>query len=128
MSFHSGKQGKVVAGGQDLAILSWSGEFRAERIDVTHTGSGGQSQFLAGVQRGDIQFEALWDDAHLPDADPPNLVEGELVALELHCGGSGKTFAGDLFVESVRYESAVRGRVTYRCEGSFSGNYSRPHD
>lgn len=126
MSFHSGKQGKVAAGGVDLPVTGWQGNFAADRVDVTSTAGGGFAEYIAGVLRGEVQFEALWDDVALPNANPPNLVEGQTVAVALHCAATGKTFAGNVLVDSMRYDSRVRGRVSYRCGGSFTGSYTRP--
>lgn len=125
-TFHSGKQGKVTCSGTDVPVVRWSGAFRAERIEVTNALSGGFAEFIAGVLQGRVRFTALWDSDTLPN-DSPGLVEGASVACTLHCAASGKTFAGTLFVESVDYNSSVRGPAFhFQVTGLFSGSYTRP--
>lgn len=125
-SFHTGRRGKVVSESVDLPVIRWTGRFAAEKVDVTSALSNGFAEFIAGVLEGSVTFVLLWDADQLPNV-APGLVEGDQVACVLHCDDTGKTFSGNLFLESVEYNSQARNQpITVRCDGSFSGSYTRP--
>lgn len=124
--FHTGRQGHAVAAGIELPVTQWTGSFRSRLVDVTHAGSGGFSEYISGVLTGRVEMKLLWDSDQLPNQSP-GLVEGNSVTCSLQCGATEMTFAGTLAVESVSYESIVRGpplRVVVI--GRFSGAFSRP--
>jgi hypothetical protein len=124
--FHTGRQGLAVATGIELPITQWAGSFRSRLIDVTNASSGGFAEYIPGILAGRVEMRLLWDSEQLPNQSP-GLVEGNSITCTLHCGATGMTFAGTVAVESVRYESIVRGPpLRLVVIGRFSGAYSRP--
>ncbi len=125
-TFHSGRQGKVLAGAFELPVTRWSGAFRCELVEITNAGGGGFAEFLPGVVSAQVRISLLWDSDELPN-QAPGLVEGGSVSCTLQCGSTDKTFTGTMMIESVSYESVVRGPpVRLEVAGRFTGPYTRP--
>jgi len=82
--FFTGSTGKVVCEGQTLKVKGWEIDPGSDLQENTHSGTAGYKTFNAGNLglTGTITME--WDAEDNPVDDPPNLVPGADVALELY--------------------------------------------
>lgn len=117
MSTHSGSEGKVFVGSDQVAeIKSWSLEIKSDTTNASIIGTEWQKNqaTIKGFSGG---FEGFWDD------NDPNgqgaLVVGGIVTLNLYAAGNAsgaKYWSGDAIIDSIGYSAAFDGLV----EASFS--------
>lgn len=115
-------------GATTLNITGWSHDDMGDVLETTHTGSGGQQAFIAGILRGNGNVTANVDAAALPNATAPGVVFGAKGTLTLAVGGS-TPWSVHVIVEKVHWQSVVNGLVSYNFDyksDSTSGSYTRP--
>lgn len=111
-----------------LNITSWSWSENVNSLEVTHTGTGGLSAFIAGVLTGDFSFDANFDTAANPFASSPSLKAGKKGVITLNTNTTAPWSIG-VMIEKVDHKAAVNGLIQFTVSGKLdviSGSYSYP--
>lgn len=94
-----------------LNVTGHSWEESVDKLDVTHTGTGGLQALLAGIFRGQGTVKANYDSAAMPHG-APRIGAGVRGALALYLGGA-TPFLIPAMILKVNYQTAVEGKVEY---------------
>jgi hypothetical protein len=124
------KGATLTIGGSAVNITTGELTTTVEPVEVPDTGSGGHMEYLpgGGLESGDFNFSAFFDDAALPSADPPNIRAGAIEPFVLTLS-TGKTFSGNIFIEEVNYalgDVSGSDAITYEVTGHISEPLTYP--
>lgn len=107
------------SGYTSIRILSHSWSEQVDKLDVTHTGTGGQQALIPGILRGDGNVKGDWTNvssgagwAGVISTNPPNIRAGTIGLLQFLLSTS-QGFTVPCLVTKVAYQSAVEGKVSY---------------
>lgn len=120
----AGYGGDVTLGSTALQVTEWSGDYEAEKIDITNKGSGAWKESMVGVASMSGSFTAVWDSTINSSAPPHAIAHPQSgVTMVLSIGASagfGKySFTGT--IDKMSIKSAVMGAVEYTCSFESSG-------
>lgn len=127
--YQTGKLGKVTSEGTDLPVTSWSLDAAVDEIDATSTAEAGYNQSEGGVQKASGTVEINWDADTMPHSNPPNINEGQVVALVLYVGDPANLKYWSIptaLITRVNTRSAVRDKVSISFDFASRGAYSPP--
>jgi hypothetical protein len=101
-----------------LNITGWNWTESVNALDVTHTGTGGQSAFIAGVLTGDFSFDANLD----PLVNPPYsaataLRAGQKGIIQFVTNSATTPWSVPIIIEKADHKSAVNGLIQYTVSG-----------
>lgn len=111
-----------------LSILGWTVEDGGDVLEITHSESGGNDAYLAGISRMPGNVTANIDAAALPNAASPGIVFGAKGTITLNVGSSSP-WSIHIMISKVHWASEVKGLVTYNFDyvsDSTSGSRTRP--
>jgi hypothetical protein len=111
-----------------LQVTGWTVEDGGDVLETTHTGSGGNDAYIAGISRVPGNVTANVDAAALPNAASPGVVFGAKGTLTCAVGGS-TPWSIHIMISKVHWASTVNGLVTYNFDyvsDSTSGSRTRP--
>lgn len=125
-NFHAGHGGKVTAGTNDLAILTWSLPRHAKLAEITNSGSGGIEQWFKLIKGGTFQFKAIWDSTLIPEVDA-GMDVGDSVTLKFYLGDSTKFYQFVGLIEHVSSQvDNQNGVVIYDADGKINSAVTLP--
>lgn len=107
--------------GTTLRITDHSWAEAVDKLDVTHTGTGGLQALLAGIFRGQGTVKANYDTDRMPHATAPGIRAGLRGELQLDLGGADP-FIIPAMITKVNYQSQVQGKVEYSFDVEFDFN------
>jgi hypothetical protein len=114
----------VIAGGVTLDVLDWKMTKKNRLAEVTHSGSGGNAQYLKTVNEYSGSVTANWDSTAMPEAV---IDVGTTVTLQLYMGDSNKFYSISALIETL--EPSVpnqQGHVTYSFTWKGTGAMTNP--
>lgn len=128
MAFFTGNRGIVTSGGTNLKVTRWDIVPESELAEVTNTSSNGFREFLESLKELKGVVEFFFDSAANPHASPPNIVNGQTVALKLFLRDSTSQYydAPTAIIRNVRILSQVGPAVTVRFEFQSTGSFTLP--
>jgi len=97
-----------------LNVTGWSWKEAVDKLDFTHTGTGGQQAVLPGILRGDGSVKMNFDSSNNPYASTPNILSGVKGRMDFYLG-SAIPFRVPCMIVDVTSQSAVEGKVEWNC-------------
>lgn len=122
--FWSGIGGDVSftpSGGVEMTVAnkSWAKNKKNKLNDITNAGSGGNEQYISGVNAQDGSFEVFWDSTLPPETN--GLKEGNTGVLVENFGNSGHSYSQSVIIESIAPKvDAQQGAIMYTV--AYKGN------
>jgi len=117
------------AGTTPLNVTGWSSAEEVDKLDVTHTGTGGMQAVIAGILRVNGNVKANWDDAAVISSNPTPHIRAGTKGVIGHFMTGGQYITVPVMITKVNYQSAVEGKIEYNFDytlDSLSGTYSLP--
>jgi hypothetical protein len=121
-----GLTGYATSAGQRLNITGWELTLEIEKEETTHTGSAGFKVFTAGPRGGSGSIDLNVDASSNFSTNPPNLVEGATVTLQLFYEEGSPFWSFSAIIDRVRLKSQVKGITTFTVEFTTTGTITRP--
>lgn len=125
----TGKKGRMVITGVNVAMTKFSIEAKADKQDVTGSESGGSYEYADGLHGWSGNAECNFDAAQNPHTNPPNINEGAIVAASFlveNTAGANGTYSGNIIIDKVKIDLTVAGKVTYAFDFTGSGVLTKP--
>lgn len=118
MAHITGVKGKVEAGVTIVAgVTSWTIDTEGDVLETTDFDSDGVKDFIAGNTGWSGTFEAIFDTAQDISADPPNLNEGQMIALKLllddTIAPAEMSVSGSAIITGVSITTPQADKITY---------------
>ena len=115
-----------------LNVTGHSWKEAVDKLDVTHSGTGGQQAVIAGVLRGDGSVKMVFDTSNNPYANPPNILAGVKGVMRFYIGTTTPHTVPCMIVD-VTSQTAVEGKVEWNANvtldyiiGTSMATYTRP--
>lgn len=127
MAFLAGKGGRISAGGTNMRVTRWSGNVRGAALDVSSTEGNGFEEFIRGLVGGSVEGELVYDLSTTPFARFIINTGGSTVATVLYPDAvtTASNLTGTILVENFNIVNEVRGLVTARFSGQFTGTITQ---
>ena len=126
--FFTGSKGHVIADGQTLPVLSWEATPTCDLQEKTHSGTAGYKTFNAGNLGMTGTVSMNWDADANPMEDPPDLIPGSSITLDLYLEGAGTPFfnIAEAFIRETPVVVANGQNVTFTVQFTVSGEWVNP--
>lgn len=128
MAYFTGKSGYLDADGTTVNVTSWTADTTADLAETSHSGSAGLKTYVVGLRGCTGTVELNWDAADNPQANPPNLIDGQTISnfvLYLE-SGNGNLDIDNAIINSVSYSVPVDGNVTISVSWTATGAWTIP--
>lgn len=96
-----------------LNITAWDWGEKIDKVDITHTGTGGVQALLAAILRGTGKVSAFFESAAMPFSNPPNLKPGTNGSITFSLGAPNTQWIIPVMVTELHFQNEVTGGVKY---------------
>lgn len=127
MAYICGQSGEVTVGPTTMNVTGWTATSTQTELDTTNTASGGYTEQIYCQKSCSGTFTAGWDEAAIPTAAVPGLVEGAAIDLHLYITSAGNFLDVPVAnVQSIEVTSEVDGQITYTVSWKNNGPFVWP--
>ncbi len=125
----SGNNGKVVVGSTDLDVNKFDRMIKEKFEEVTHSGTAKVNGIITKSQLRVQQWleghvEADFNLDEMPNDDPPNLANGDLVAISLYYSATSYDSIPEAHVSNLKQSLVVAGKISYSFDFTSEGTYT----
>ncbi len=125
----SGNDGKVVVGSTDLKVNKFTRRVNKKLEEVTNSGTAQVGGVITKQQKCVQKWltghvEADLDLDNMPHEDPPNLADGDVVALKLYYSATSYDNIPEAHIENLDVSLAVAGKISYAFDYTSDGTFT----